>query len=154
MKTFLVGIWVLLVSLGSSFAVATLGANGGGAQASADKPALTLEKTRVLNVPIIAGVTFTGFPVGTAASVLSLGTNVLATSLVGYKAWCVTTSSPPPHTPHISLIRPGTYLLRQSRKRIRGYFVGGSVASQVEKLFSLLIESGAIYSALWASCLL
>ena len=50
-----------------------------------------------LNLPLsqthfkvpIAGATFTGFPAGTDASVLSLSTNVLATSLVGYKAWCV-----------------------------------------------------------------
>ena len=45
-------------------------------------------------------------------------------------------------------------LLRESRKRLRGYFVGGSVASQVEKLFALLIESGAIYCALWVSLFL
>lgn len=44
--------------------------------------------------------------------------------------------------------------LRKSRKRLRGYFVGGSIASQVEKLIALLIESGAIYSALWVSRLL
>ena len=53
-----------------------------------------------LNLPLsqqhskvpIAGATFAGFPSGTAASMLSLSTNVLATSLLGYKAWCVATS--------------------------------------------------------------
>lgn len=61
MKTFFVGLWVLLVSLGSSFAVATLGSGAGGAQGAAEKPALTLEKTRVLNIPIIADGAVRGF---------------------------------------------------------------------------------------------
>ncbi|PIL28050.1 hypothetical protein GSI_09802 [Ganoderma sinense ZZ0214-1] len=68
---------------------------------------------------------YEGLPVGIAACVLSLSTNTLATLLVGYKAW-------------------------ESRRRLRGYFVAGTRASQVEKLFSLLIESGAVYSAIWA----
>ncbi|KAI1791468.1 hypothetical protein LXA43DRAFT_430451 [Ganoderma leucocontextum] len=49
-------------------------------------------------------------------------TNLLATLLVGYKAW-------------------------ESRRRLRGYLVAGG--SQVEKLFALLIESGAVYCAIW-----
>ena len=32
-------------------------------------------------------------PFGFAASVLSLATNAVATGLIGYKAWCVLTSS-------------------------------------------------------------
>ncbi|KAM5535101.1 hypothetical protein V8D89_011187 [Ganoderma adspersum] len=67
---------------------------------------------------------FEGLPEGLAACVLSLSTNIFATLLVGYKAW-------------------------ESRRRLRGYFVAGTRASQVEKLFSLLIESGAIYCAIW-----
>ena len=61
MKTFAVGLWELLVALGTSFAVATLGGSGGGAHAAADKPVLQLEKTRVLNVPIIADGAVRGF---------------------------------------------------------------------------------------------
>ena len=102
------------------------------------------------NVPIV-GAQYTGFPAGIAAAVLSLATNFLATFLVGCKAWCVVTPFLPKYcarktdTPHL--------LVRESRKRLHGYFVGGSVASQVEKLFALLVESGAIYCALWASLL-
>lgn len=61
MKTFVVGLWVLLVSLGTSFAVATQGGDGGSSQPAADKPSLQLEKTRVLNVPIIADGAVRGF---------------------------------------------------------------------------------------------
>ncbi len=61
MKTFIVGLWVLVVSLGTSFAVATIGSATKPSDAAADKPALQLEKTRVLNVPIIAGGAVRGF---------------------------------------------------------------------------------------------
>ena len=40
---------------------------------------------------------------------------------------------------------------RQSRKRFKGYIVAKIGGSQVEKLLLLLIESGAIYSAIWVS---
>ena len=33
--------------------------------------------------------------------------------------------------------------------RLRQYIVAGPVASQMEKVFALLVESGAIYCALW-----
>ena len=59
MKTFIVGLWVLVVSLGTSFAVATIGSAT--KPAAADKPTLQLEKTRVLNVPIIAAGGVRGF---------------------------------------------------------------------------------------------
>ncbi|PIL28060.1 hypothetical protein GSI_09812 [Ganoderma sinense ZZ0214-1] len=75
------------------------------------------------NIPI-PGAMYKGFSAGIAACVLSLSTNLLATLLVGWKAW-------------------------ESRTRLRGYFVGGSITSQIEKLFALLIESGAIYCAFW-----
>ena len=92
-----------------------------------------------------------GFPAGTAAYMLRDSTilNVFATSLVGYKAWCVIFPAPPRNS------RPdlfgGGCPLRQSRKCLRGYFVGRSVASQLLKLFALLIELGVIYSASWLS---
>ena len=60
MRTFLVGLWVLAVALGGAFGAATLGGSRPAA-AVAEKPALTLEKTRVLNVPIISGGAVRGF---------------------------------------------------------------------------------------------
>ncbi|KAM5536427.1 hypothetical protein V8D89_009863 [Ganoderma adspersum] len=71
------------------------------------------------------GTMFEGLPIGVAACALSLSTNVLATSLIGYKAW-------------------------QMRRRLRGYLVAKIGGSQVEKLFAVLIESGAVYCAIWA----
>ena len=60
MKIFVVGLWLLLVSLGTSYAVATIEA-GKGTQPKAEKPTLQLEKTRVINVPMIAGGAVRGF---------------------------------------------------------------------------------------------
>ena len=60
MKTFLVGLWVLAVSLGASYGAAILAAPKG-QQATAEKPNLQLEKTRVMNVPMIAGGAVRGF---------------------------------------------------------------------------------------------
>ncbi len=61
MKTFIIGLWVIVVALGTSFAVATIGAGGKAPTAAGDKPSLQLEKTRVINVPIIAGGAVRGF---------------------------------------------------------------------------------------------
>ncbi|KAM5536435.1 hypothetical protein V8D89_009871 [Ganoderma adspersum] len=72
------------------------------------------------------GTMFEGLPIGVAACGLSLSTNVLATSLIGYKAW-------------------------QMRRRLRGYLVANFGGSQVEKLFAVLIESGAVYCAIWVA---
>ncbi|PIL26704.1 hypothetical protein GSI_11231 [Ganoderma sinense ZZ0214-1] len=68
---------------------------------------------------------YSGVSSGVAASVLSFSTNLCATVLVGYKAW-------------------------EARRRLRQYIVAGPVASQMEKVFALLVESGAAYCALWA----
>ncbi|KAM5536418.1 hypothetical protein V8D89_009854 [Ganoderma adspersum] len=73
----------------------------------------------------IMGTLFEGIPIGIAVCVLSLITNLLGTLLVAYKAW-------------------------QSRTRLKRYFGMGSRTSQVQKLLSLLVESGALYCALWA----
>ena len=59
MKTFLVGLWVLIVALGTSYAVASLDSTPKAAGEA--KPVLTLEKTRVINVPMIAGGAVRGF---------------------------------------------------------------------------------------------
>jgi len=61
MKTFLVGLWVLIVALGASFAVATMSMAPKGTVGTQDKPTLQLEKTRVINVPMIAGGAVRGF---------------------------------------------------------------------------------------------
>ena len=60
MKTFVIGLWVLVVGLGTSYAVASL---DGGAKQPGDlaKPVLQLEKTRVINVPMIANGAVRGF---------------------------------------------------------------------------------------------
>ncbi|KAI1783405.1 hypothetical protein LXA43DRAFT_1132551, partial [Ganoderma leucocontextum] len=58
-----------------------------------------------------------------ASAVLSLATNVLATSLIGYKAW-------------------------EHRQLMKRHFAGAGTASRVLKALALLIESGCIYCAL------
>lgn len=60
MKTFAVGLWVLVVALGAVFAVATIGAPSRSNVAEA-KAVLQLEKTRVINVPMIADGAVRGF---------------------------------------------------------------------------------------------
>ena len=97
-----------------------------------------------LGTPI--GSMFVGLPAGIAACVLSLSTNVLATALVGYKAWCVADLML-----EFLVWRKFTDISRESRRRLKKYLAASTQASQVEKLFSLLIESGAVYSAIWVS---
>ncbi|KAI0702535.1 hypothetical protein C8Q76DRAFT_754673 [Earliella scabrosa] len=70
------------------------------------------------------GAFYVGDSPGLAASVLSLMSNVVATSLVGYKAWC-----------HRRLIRAG--------------FTGSSTRTRVERVLALLVESGTVYCILW-----
>ncbi|KAI0787290.1 hypothetical protein C8Q74DRAFT_595457 [Fomes fomentarius] len=62
------------------------------------------------------GVTF-------AASCLSLCTNIIATSLIAYKAWT-------------------------HRKLVRSYLSNGSTRQLVEKVLLVLVESGALYCVL------
>ncbi|KAI0752512.1 hypothetical protein C8Q80DRAFT_458365 [Daedaleopsis nitida] len=61
---------------------------------------------------------------GLAASILSLVSNAMATSLIAYKAW-------------------------QHRKLVRMTFGSGSARTRVEKALAILIESGTIYCLLW-----
>lgn len=64
MKSLVIGVWVLLVALGSSYAVAYLDGTrkpAGTEQAAAGT--LQLEKTRVINVPMIAKGSVQGFVV-------------------------------------------------------------------------------------------
>ncbi|KAI1784824.1 hypothetical protein LXA43DRAFT_190553, partial [Ganoderma leucocontextum] len=74
------------------------------------------------------GSLYQGFSYGVAATVLSLSTNLFSTAAVMVKAW-------------------------QSRRTLKRYVVTGPMVSQTEKVFSLLIESGAIYCALWVMVL-
>ena len=60
MKAFVIGLWVLLVALGTSYAVAVVETPGKLDVASA-KAALDVQKTRVINVPMIAGGAVRGF---------------------------------------------------------------------------------------------
>ncbi|PIL25600.1 hypothetical protein GSI_11348 [Ganoderma sinense ZZ0214-1] len=71
------------------------------------------------------GFMYGGLPVGTVASIFSLATNLFATVLTAYKAWV-------------------------HRRCVRSHGASGSSRStQVENIFALLIESGALYCTLW-----
>ncbi|PIL28058.1 hypothetical protein GSI_09810 [Ganoderma sinense ZZ0214-1] len=71
------------------------------------------------------GALFENNSFGIATCVLSLSTNLVATCLIAYKAW-------------------------MSRRSLRGYMVAKYGGSQIEKLFAILIESGAVYCAIWS----
>lgn len=60
MKLLLIGLWVVVVALGSTFATATIMSRKGTA-AAPEAEHLQSEKTRVLNVPIIADGAVKGF---------------------------------------------------------------------------------------------
>ena len=87
------------------------------------------------------GSMYQGVPVGISTCVLSLSTNLVATLLVGYKAWYGVMHAERDVTGVLI-----TTLCRQWRRNFKGYLVSGS---QVEKLLVLLIESGAAYCAIW-----
>ena len=59
MKLLLVGLWVTLVALGTAYGMAIY-MPAGGASAKATAPALLYQKTRVLNVPMVANYTGDG----------------------------------------------------------------------------------------------
>jgi hypothetical protein len=61
MKVFIAGVWTLIVSLGATFAVVYLGSPPPATAVQAPKPALEVQKTRVLNVPMIANGAVQGF---------------------------------------------------------------------------------------------
>ncbi|TBU38375.1 hypothetical protein BD309DRAFT_903604 [Dichomitus squalens] len=65
-----------------------------------------------------------GTTYGVAASVLSLSVNLFATVIVAYKAWI-------------------------SRRFIRKFMVSGDRTVQIERLFSILVESGMVYCTIW-----
>ena len=61
MKAFVIGLWVLIVALGASYAVAFVDTPAKSTDAGAPKLNLQMEKTRVINVPMIAGGEVRGF---------------------------------------------------------------------------------------------
>jgi hypothetical protein len=78
-----------------------------------------------------------------------LGTNVLSTSLIAWKAWyvvCALVSLPP-------LLRrltpPPLPLHREYRRTVGAQLRKGSPSERVEKVLGLLIESGFVYCLLW-----
>ncbi|TBU38376.1 hypothetical protein BD309DRAFT_983707 [Dichomitus squalens] len=75
---------------------------------------------------VVPGGMYAGTPYGIAATVLSLSVNLFATILVAYKAW-------------------------KSRRFLRKLMVLGDKAIRMERLFSILIESGMVYCTIWIS---
>ncbi|KAI0808411.1 hypothetical protein C8Q74DRAFT_1189462, partial [Fomes fomentarius] len=67
---------------------------------------------------------FFGDAYGVAASALTLLTNITATSLIGYQAWV-------------------------NRRSIRDHLGLHSLSSQLERVLSLLVESGVVYCVIW-----
>ncbi|TBU37905.1 hypothetical protein BD309DRAFT_931592 [Dichomitus squalens] len=67
---------------------------------------------------------YQGSPYGIAASMLSLSVNVFATIIVAYKAWT-------------------------SRRFLRRLMVWGDTTARMERLFSILLETGMVYCAIW-----
>ncbi|MDX7950354.1 hypothetical protein P7D22_04075 [Lichenihabitans sp. Uapishka_5] len=61
MKIFLVGLWLTLVALGSTYGASLMGSNAGKAEAHADTAALHHEKTRNINVPVIVDGALQGY---------------------------------------------------------------------------------------------
>lgn len=79
---------------------------------------------------------------------LTLATNMWATSLVAYKAWCAQTSD----TVIVSLIEPTRHdLFRRHRRSVRAFLGTGNRKTQAERLMALLVESGALYCFIWVS---
>ena len=72
MKAFLIGLWVIAVALGASYAVAIV-ETPVKADATAGKAALEVQKTRVINVPIVAGGAVRGFIVAQFAYTVDAG---------------------------------------------------------------------------------
>ena len=89
------------------------------------------------------GNLYQGLSFGIVATVLSWCTNLYVTAAVALKAWYV-----------FREVRASECRLihyRQSRRSLKRYIVTGAMVSQTEKVLSLLVESGAIYSAIWVS---
>ena len=81
--------------------------------------------------------------IGLACAVLSLATNVIATALIGYKAWYA-----------IILGHDREYLnnicIRTNRRTIKKYQMGGqTVQARAVSVLMFIVESGVGYCLLW-----
>ena len=79
-----------------------------------------------------------------ASSILSVTTNILATSLIAYKAWYVILVSFG-DIGFNSLLEPT--FNREHRQLVEKHFATAGTKSRVLQALALLIESGSIYSA-------
>src|SRR6266404_923505 len=73
-----------------------------------------------------------------------LGTNILSTSLIAWKAWCVGSSC----------LFPSAFLTtfpREYRRTVSAHLSKGSPSVRAEKVLALLIESGLVYCVLWVT---
>ena len=96
----------------------------------------------------LGGSFFEGDHFGLAASVLSLATNALSTCFIGYRAWY--DSCPSAIVTHMISHNLPTY--REHRALVRGNGLRSFLGrSQVSRALTLLLESGAVYSAIWVS---
>jgi hypothetical protein len=75
----------------------------------------------------------------------TLGTNLLSTGLIAWKAWSVYCLQviDDPHSSDEQCV------YRQHRISVKKYMGEGSVPMRVEKVLALLIESGFLYCCLW-----
>jgi hypothetical protein len=71
-KAFLIGLWTLIASLGAAYAVAYVDVTAASGPKES-KPSLEVQKTRVINVPMIAGGAVRGFIVAQFAYTLDPG---------------------------------------------------------------------------------
>lgn len=91
-----------------------------------------------------------------ASAVLSFATNVLATSLIGYKAWSVSAvlRLTACIVLNINITHPQSLRFpREHRQLLREHLCEGHRQTRVLRGLALLVESGAIYSVLLVSTL-
>ncbi|KAI0030276.1 hypothetical protein K488DRAFT_54556, partial [Vararia minispora EC-137] len=69
---------------------------------------------------------FSDTAIGTATLILSLASNLIATSLISWRAW-------------------------RHRQEIRDHLISGTRRTMVERLLALLVESGVLYCAVWVN---
>ncbi len=89
---------------------------------------------------------------GLPAVCTSLVLNIWATTAIGCKAWCAI--YPSSLLGSFSLISAWMISLevhRAHKRVIKTYLATGNTRTRAEKVLALLVDSGALYSALWVS---
>lgn len=89
---------------------------------------------------------------GLPAVCTSLVLNIWATAAIGCKAWCA--PCPPRPLSNFSLISAWMLSLelhRAHKRVIKTYLTTGNTRTRAEKVLALLVDSGALYSALWVT---